>query len=393
MRLLPLLGLLSVIGCVNDDEPAFTTSGLFGAPIPLESAADLLLVEVSIDGTPSRPFLVDTGAQFVLLDEQYAQELGYSGQSTIDDLSMGELSFHGVAATSWDLDAFSAGVGVPLAGILGASLFQHVTFLVDTRRREARFLDNHEEALGLLDDAHVEQEAGTARVTNRLGLAFVDALIEDSSSAQMLLDTGASTTFLFRNTFDELSSNGRPVVDGLEGLGMAGIFDLTFSRLCGLALGSALAQDIHVGVVPDEAFGDAAALLPAMRGLIGSTFFREFLTVFDMPRGEARFYRYRAPAPQASTEFVQIGLFVDRDASGTVLVEVIVPGTDAATRDIAVGDVLLSIDGVPTAGLEMTELNASLEGEPGEARLLEFEDSPGPRFVEVLVEDLLPPCL
>lgn len=383
---------LLFVAC-TDESTTLQTNEVYDQPNPLEIRRDLLIATVDVDGVEDLRFLVDTGAQYVLLEQSLAEELGYTTlPSEIAELSVGDFTAYDVPALPWNLTAFSDGVGLELDGVLGATLFQHLTVAVDTQRLELVFLGDDEDSAGLLENGHVDTAPLVADVTLRYGLPLAAVALEDLEPRQMILDTGASSTFVFENTFAELDETDRPFVTGFGGVGAAGEFDLAFSRLCGMGIGAAALDDVHVGVIPADALGDAASLIPEMRGLVGASFFREFLTVFDAPAREVRFYRYQNREHIDDEEFNRVGISGEREADGTIRIVTVFEGTDAEGQGLEVGDLLLAIDGALVRTLSNNELEAALSGPVGEPIELELDRGGATEHITVEVDDLLPSC-
>lgn len=386
---------LALEACSEDPYGGITFEGEFGEAVPIELRSGLIFVQARVDGVEG-VYVVDTGSQWVLLDLDLAGDLGYprGAASEVAELALGELRFAGVRAVPYDLAPIEATLGVELDGFIGASLLRYFTTVVDTQGSTLTLLDADDEvATGLVDAARVEPEALPAgfAVHEDLGLALAEARF-DGAPVQVAIDTGASATALFRSFYDTLDPGDRPVITGVDGLSASGDFTLDLTRFCGVELGEALAPDVHVAVIDDEAIGDVRSLLPDLAGLLGHTFLREFLAVLDYPGRTARFYRYRDRTHIPEGEYVQAGVTLERDGAGGVVIERVYPGTDAAARGLAPGDRVVTLDGVPVAGLTDDALADALRGEPGETLALEVDRDGARLSFTIAIEDLLGGC-
>lgn len=386
---------LALAACSEDPYGGITWEGEFGAAVPFELRNGLIFVQASVDGVEGT-WVVDTGSQWVLLDVDLADELGYPQgvASEVGALGLGGLEFADVRAVPYDLAPIEATLGVELDGFIGASLLRYFTAVVDTQGQTLTLLDAEDEAgAGLVDAARVEPEALAAgfEVDEDLGLALAEARF-DGATAQVAIDTGASATALFRSFYDTLDPGDRPVLTGVPGLSAAGDFTLDVTRFCGVELGAALASDVHVGVIDDAALGEVRVLLPDLDGLLGHTFLREFLAVLDYPGRAARFYRYRDRSHLAADEYVQAGLTLGRDGAGDVVVEAVFPGTDAAAQGLEPGDRVVTIGGAPAVELSDAALASALRGEPGETVTLEVDRDGASLSFTIAIEDLLGGC-
>jgi predicted aspartyl protease len=386
---------LALGACSDDPYGGITWEGAFGEPVPFELRSGLIFALASVDGVEGT-YVVDTGSQWVLLDLDLADELGYppGAASEVGELGLGGQRFAGVRAVPYDLGPIEATLGVELDGFIGASLLRYFTTVIDTQGLTLTLLDAADEvAAGLVDGERVEPGVLSAGfvVHEDLGLALAEARF-DGTTAQVAIDTGASATALFRSFYDTLDPGGRPVLSGVAGLSASGDFTLDVTRFCGVEVGEANASDVHVGVIDDAALGDVRTLLPDLDGLLGHTFLREFLAVLDYPGRAARFYRYTDRSHIPDGEYVQAGFLLGRGDAGEVVVEEVIPGTDAAAQGLLAGDVVVTVDGAPAEGLTDDALATALRGEPGESVALEVDRDGARLTFTIAVEDLLGGC-
>lgn len=381
--------------CVEEDPyGGITFEGEFGTPIDVDQVGGLLIAQVAIDGQEAGNFIVDTGAQLVFLDQEYATELGYGGSSFfINEIHVGELDFYSVHGSTLDLSVFENPLGIDLNGVLGSSLFQYFTVAVDYQILQFAIMDQDDEiSSGLVDVERMSQDSADASLVIRNGLAFSQINVESERSAEFLLDTGATSTMVYQSFFDTFDHAGRPILVGSSGVGVEGVFPIDLSRFCGVTLGEASVDDLPIGVMPDTALGSATEIFPNMRGIIGETFFREFFTVFDFPSGTLRFYPYSSRVHILEDEFVQAGFILTRNDSGQVFVSAVFEDTDAENRGLEVNDFVISINGNAAEIYSQAQLNAVGRGTIGDTVELVVQRDSGQDTLIILIEDLLPSC-
>ncbi len=394
-----LLGLTLLAACEAElPYGGITFDGTFGRPIPVLVRNDLLLLEVEVNNGPPGWFVVDTGAQFVVIDQGLADELGDELPGPLDSLAFGELTFHDVPGAPFDLSGFEAAVGVDLDGLLGESLLEHFTLVIDHHRRQVTLFDGEDETSGgedLLDDSLVEPESQLMTFSRSYELPLTSASFEGAPRVPVLLDSGASVSVILESTFDALDERRR--LNGVGGVGASGSFAVDYSRLCGTTLDDATLDDLLVGVIPDSALADLDLLDPSPAAIMGGSFFREFLTVFDGPGDEVRLYRFSDRSHIDDYEFQQVGFLVGRSPEGGVYVVHLFEGSDAEAQGVLLNDHVVAIDGVQVRPLDDDALEEALRGEVGATLLLDLSrlDSAGHPVeieAEVEVEDLLPRC-
>jgi len=389
-----------LFACVDDERyGGITFEGEFARPISFERYAGLAVAQVRVDGSAPRDFIVDTGAEYVLLSEAFADELGYGGGAlgeylvVLDELVLGSVTYHDVTAVPYDLSPLIPFFGEDLGGIVGGSLLQYFTFAIDHQREMFFVLDADDEyTASVVDVTRMEGSPLTAGFEINSGLPIARAQVEGSETAEVVIDTGATTTALFQSHYDTLESVTRPWLNGLEGVGAGGAFSTDLTRICGIDIGEAWIDDLPVNVIPDSMLGEALEVFPGLAGLIGFTFMRDFVTVLDYPQGEVRFYRYTEPGYDHESEFVRVGLALEV-LPDDVVVTTVYEGTDAEAQGVEEGDVVSTIDGDWARLYDQDEIDALLHGDEGETIVFGLSHRGGSvEDVEVLVEDLLPVC-
>jgi hypothetical protein len=130
-----------MLACGDEEGRDFEVTGELGAPIQHEFVQNIPIAEVSVNGSTPRWFVLDTGAQIVLLDEPFAEEIGFPESilpRALDTIAIGALEIKNAGTVTYDLAPLTAQLGVEIDGFLGASLFEHFTSLSLRSGQEAR---------------------------------------------------------------------------------------------------------------------------------------------------------------------------------------------------------------------------------------------------------------
>jgi len=358
MRAVDLLfagcGVLAACGGDDSKQGAFSHEGSTVSGVPFELKDGIVFTKVRVNGGAERNFVVDTGAQYVFLSVALADELGFKSAlfpAPIETLSIGELTVHNAGALRYDLSSFSDAIGMPIDGFLGASLFEHFTMVFDYHEQRLWFLDEMDEHnSGLAARPGISPDMVEAPLDVNLGFALVDAQIEAGTTARLIFDTGAAATVLNRTAYDKLMNQGRPTIDGIMTVGQTGTFDTVLTRFCGFSVGEAHLDEIIADVVPDSLIGQLSVLDADLVGLLGYTFVREFFTVIDYRAHALRLYRFTDRSHIPANELTGVGIVL-RQSQGMVVIDRVLPGTDAEQQGLETGDVILSIGGVDVAAL------------------------------------------
>ncbi len=155
-----------------------------------------LLLKVRIDGGPILHLLLDSGAQYIVLDKQAAAALGRSAGSSLELVGFGKAAKTARQVPSGTLEigdlvlrdcqmiAVNTRVLEGIDGVIPLSMFSGFMVRLDARRKTLD-LDPYP------PDAKVqESNYAPARADN--GLLFMRAILDESHSGYVLLDTGAT---------------------------------------------------------------------------------------------------------------------------------------------------------------------------------------------------------
>lgn len=385
----------------GDDEKTGTSiavSGALGSPIPFNLMSNIPVAEVAINGQPAKHFIVDTGAQVVLIDTAYGREIGFETAlfpKPLDSLTVGELTFANVPAVAYDLSDLTAMIGVKIDGFLGANLFEQFTVAFDYKEEQLYFLDPESDEAALELSARGDLDLTPRELTGdvQIGFLLVDTTFEEAQPPhQMLLDTGAAATVLTQSAFDRLDIPAeRARIPGIEGVGQVGTLMLELLRSCSVRAGDAEVNNMLLAVAPDELLSQATLVLPELKGLLGYTFLREFLVVIDYRDSAARLYPFTETPHIDPDEFAGVGILPVR-RNGRVFVGAVIRGSDAETKGAQVDDELLSIDGNLAADLNDVDLSEGLSGTIGDQRTLILKRDAQETTLNLVVADLLPGC-
>lgn len=354
---------------------SWTLTGPAGAgPPPLarlqfESSNHLILLRTHVR-SDSGLFILDTGASTTVIDESWARERGFSADSTTSvsatggrldagwlqaaTFRVGPLEWMEHAPAALPLDGLSAGLGVPIRGIIGAGFFQRFVVRINYRAQTLMVFDSTTAASPLSGD--------TLSIDVADGTPFVQAQLElpdgRNVPARLLVDTGA-TGCLALNTptvdhyrLAEPESAVLPITSG--GL-LAGRAMSCMRRLPGIWLGSRRLIG-PVCALAREAEGDRAD--STNDGYLGGELLERFTVWVDYPH--RRLVLAHGRSPTAPLEFDMSGLSLSSPGPkfDERRVRVVLAGSPAAVAGFEAGDALLAIDGRRAAARSLDEIRA-----------------------------------
>jgi PDZ domain len=285
-----------------------------------------------------------------------------------------------------------------ILGLLGPSVLGDRALVIDWARGQGALVpprlalvarDSSASASNLGRDARVRRsrvayaaviEPGAVAVPFRLfegGRMLVTARMCEgawcSASLNLLLDTGASSCVCFDDVVAERAPRARawPTLRDLPVHTMLGTFRMDAVVAPRIALTESeaplAAELVDVGITARRSLPDLDGALPErVHGLLGATFLERFRLVLDVGNQVAWFApaRVASGAPSSSSSAATPGLRLER-RGGALRVAAVAPGSPAATAGAAVGDEVVSIDGVSTAELDGETAAVRLAGRRG----------------------------
>lgn len=166
----------------------------------------LIVARGSVGPVKGLNFLVDTGTSPAILDGKVAQRLHLdetpgslallggsisAKRSIVPSLQLGPISVESLPVVVEDLSFFQKSIALPIDGVIGLDVLGKTPFEIDYQSREIHF--------GVFP-----RLANILRFDSKRGLPIVEAEL-DHVPLRLLVDTGASSLFLFRQ------STSRPV--------------------------------------------------------------------------------------------------------------------------------------------------------------------------------------
>ncbi|RDI98049.1 PDZ domain-containing protein [Dyella solisilvae] len=328
-------------------------------------------------GTQSGEFVLDTGANEVMIDTVTANDLGMRATSVHEERGAGRGSLPtgdggGVSLSvgSVPLKVDSAGVapinrvlrpynGLDIKGVIGAPFFMEHVVEIDFATRK----------LVLHDPASFAYHGSGVR----LPFQFVDGdpvvqgqlVLGDGARLplRLLIDLGAKADLLVAAPFVKdhqlLIRMGPTVIEPL-GAGVGGETRYAFARLAGLKVGNDLAgADLIAGLSVNGTLrgGDYDALL-------GAGFLQRYRVFVDYPH-QTMILEPREPMPATSFDRSGAFLVASGEKLDNIVVHEVVAGSPADEAGVRSGDVIEAVDGRDVRDLRIWDTRKALSA-PGE---------------------------
>lgn len=368
------------------------------ATTPLRLEGGVVLVDVSINGHPPAPFILDTGGSAILTADA-AKKMGLqtSGQGVITGSGPGSMSssYTKVGDTAlgdahvrdlpfsvmpFAYGFYERGEGrEPIAGILGLEIFERFAVTFDYDRGEVQLQPfDHGQA-----PATAEGNVLTLRFTDDVPLTMAQ---QDGHNGIFQIDTGNSGYVLTypqwaeRNGIAPRYASGAPMPTG----GVGGLFTAHIAHAHTFILGKQPLDDVVTMLTRADAGG---AGNPSEAGNIGQDVLSRFNLHFDyrrqqmvlMPRANTRATHYATAGIRVIKKQAQPDRFQVLD---------VMPGSPAALAGLKQGDAIVAANGKAASTLSSYDLRAISSGQPEDTPLtLKLADG---RVLEMKMRDIAP---
>ena len=334
-------------------------AGRVEVPLVFESGRPGL--DVWIDGSGPHRMIFDTGAGTTMLDDDLVAELALesSGSSRLGDpaapeslevsdhdvalLQIDDALFHDVTVAAMDLGPM---LGDGVRGIVGWPTFQDCLVTIDYAGQR---LVLERGALPDPGDGSVleyspEADSGQRSFKVRAASLELDAHLDTGNPGAVTLPA---------RTIGELPLSAEPVVVG-RGRTVSGSFEISRAELEGNLTLGAFALESPALLFQDRF--DAAN--------VGGELLRDALVRIDYPAGRIVFVPADSPSAAAPSRPRRYGLGLGFGDPRGLSVRVLEAGLPAAESELAVGDVITAVNGVPAGELDRAALGEAMRSSP-----------------------------
>ena len=327
-----------------------------------------IIVPVRVNGGEARPFLLDTGGVNILTPAMVrsiglkvagvskatggGEGAAASGYVRVDSLQIGGAVLKDVTAASFDFSPPEV-EGIELGGMIGAEFLQRFVVTIDYGANTVTFID---------PARFTEEEQAQAGIA--IPFRYYEHLPQiqgtlDGRPALINIDTGSRSDVNITSAFVERAGLRQAYPHGItttEGWGAGGPARAYIVRLGELSLGSVrvLKPLASLSAAKRGAFADAA-----YDGNLGGGVLKRFVATFDYSR-HTLFLNTLAQPDADVGRFDRVGIWVNHTSDGVRIMDV-AEGGPAFDAGLQVGDVVVAIDGIETAGRSLSDVRRSLK--------------------------------
>jgi hypothetical protein len=353
---------------------AVIIGGAPGTTVPFRLLNNHVYVQAKVNGKGPYTFIVDTGGH-TLLSSRIVSEVGLKpvgqsvesgageGHSTTGYVHYDEIAIGGVRLqnqTGFATEIYDKTIeGIPVDGMVGFELIRRMVTTIDYGRRTITFTD-----------------PARFRPSEKLGVAipfvFYDHLPDVAGSigdlpATFNIDTGSRSEIDITSPFvaaHDLRARFAKGTSAVTGWGVGGPTRDYVVRLPSLKLGTVEIDQIAAGL-SEAKHGSISN--PNYDGNIGSALLKRFVASFDYAH-KIMYLKRLTPTPPDVGTFDRSGLWINAKDGGYTVTDV-AQGSAGDQAGMAVGDVIMAIDGKPVRGEDLAEARRLLRDRPAGTRV------------------------
>jgi hypothetical protein len=371
--------------------------------IPIEIYNNLVVVPLVLNNTLPLKFVLDTGVRTAILTQKsfsdilnltYARKYSISGpggEKMVDayvtnnvSLSLPGVAGRGQALLVLDKDYLELRnyLGTEVHGILGYELFSRFIVQIDYEKRLLTlFTPKGWRKRGKYEELPITIEDTKPYIAVPLVLSDGTTL-----EAKLLVDSGASHPLLLDPLSDKRIVVPTKVISSIIGRGLGGEILGKTGRIKSIKLGSYQLNDVISNFPDPNSYHDTTMVKIFRNGTVGGGILSRFSVIFDFPDGKM-YLRKNASFKRKFHHNVS-GLTVKSTGKGLNLDEFEVTevreGSAGDKAGIKEGDLILTVNGLSTSVLKLSDIMARLSQKPGKKVRLELRRD-GKRIRTVLI--------
>ncbi len=352
--------------------------------IPVEIVNNLVIVPVILNETLPLKFIVDTGVRTAILTERTFSDIlqlpytrkysiaGPGGEKIIDAYVASNVSLRlpGVTGTGQALLVLEEDylelrnyLGTDVHGILGYELFSRFVVRIDYQNK----------MLSLMSPSRFRPKRPYTmlpiRIQDTKPYMLVPLSINGTHTlnAKLLIDTGASHSLMLETDSDPRLHLPENTVSGVVGRGLGGAITGKIGRIYSIELGNRVIKNVLANFPdPDSYYPDTLFLSRVDRnGTLGGELLSRFTVIFNFPNEKI----YLKPNNQLKRGFYynMSGLNIRAKGASLNMFEVteVRQGSAGERAGVLPGDLIISINKLPTSSMRLEQINALFNSKPG----------------------------
>jgi hypothetical protein len=351
--------------------------------IPIEIYNNLIVIPVVLNGALPLKFILDTGVRTAILTEKTFSDIlnlsysrkytisGPGGEQLIDAYITNNVSLelpgvlgrgHALLVLGQDYLELRNYLGTDVHGILGYELFSRFIVQVDYEKKILTLMvPSKFKPRRRYQPIPIKIEDTKPYLTTSVVLSDGTQL-----SAKLLVDSGASHGLMLDPGSDVRITVPANTISSVIGRGLGGEITGKVGRVRSLKLGAYEVKDVIASFPDPNSYFDSLKLGATKRnGAIGGEVLSRFTVIFNFPDEEI--YLKKNPQFKKKFHYNLSGMMVKAKGSRLNVFEVIDVRKESVADVAGVlnGDLVVSINGINTRGLDLNTINGFFNQKPG----------------------------
>ena len=362
----------------------FTLSdGRTKVQFPIEIHNNLVVVPVILNGTLPLKFILDTGVRTAILTQKTFTDIlnlsysrkytiaGPGGVKLVDAYITNNVSLelpgvsgrgHALLVLAEDYLELRNYLGTDVHGILGYELFSRFIVQIDYDKKILTLMSPKRFKPGR------KYEPIPIRIEDTKPYVTASIVLADGTqlTAKLLVDSGASHGLMLEPSSDSRIQVPTETVSSVIGRGLGGEITGKVGRIKSLKLGSfELENAISNFPDPNSYFDSLKVGRTSRNGAIGGEVLSRFTVVFDFPNEQM--YLKKNAMFRKKFHYNLSGLNVKAKGARLNVFEIVDVRQKSVSDQAGVqpGDIILSINGIPSSSLSLNVINGFFNYKPG----------------------------
>jgi predicted aspartyl protease len=384
-----LLYILSVFPGVAQVPGFFMKEEKSRVSIPFHASNSLIILPVSINGSPPINFLIDTGVRSNILFSktlgdalglEYTRRINLMGAdgtnrimasvSPINTLDLGSVEgrFQSILALEEDFFELESIIGVPVYGIIGYEFFKFNPVKINYDEEEIEFYRSNGVRWKPL---FYKKLPMTIEESKAYILAKVKQKNGSLLQTKLLIDTGANHGLLLNRETDSNITMPPLFIESELGQSLGGVLYGYIGRVNSLKLSSLTMKEVLTSY-PDETAFSALIKSTGRQGSLGSEVLGRTRMILDYPR--SRLLIRKGTTFYNPFEFDMSGIVLRKtpNEENRIYVDQVRPGSPAYKSGILPEDEIIKVNKIPVFLYELSDLVKILRAQEGKEIQLEM---------------------